>query len=79
MDWDFLKGLFEAPELSLSPFGWIPLVELLCSRFRCGLAEGTPATSGEVFVAAVELFCLPSFGDLARVVGIYEEKKCKQN
>jgi hypothetical protein len=38
-------------------------------RFGRGLAQGA-SPSEELFPAVTELFCLPSFGDIARVVGI---------
>ena len=76
LGWDFLIGVFEAP-LSLLPFLWIPLVGLLDSWFRRGLWEARglkedPLSSKELFVKVVELLRLPSFGDIARVVGIYK-------
>lgn len=55
---------------SLLKFVVIPLVELLGSWFTSGLREDSPFPKEPSF-AAIELLFLPSFGDFARVVGIY--------
>lgn len=68
LGWVFFIVFLEATFSSL-PLVWILLVEPFCSWFK---DERTPepSTSEELFVAVTLLLFLPSFGDIARVVGI---------
>ena len=73
LGWDFFTAFLEAT-LSSLPFVWVLLVETFCSWFKDGLTL-EPSPSEGLFVAATLLLCLPSFGDIARVVGIYDNYK----